>query len=262
MKEDALIRLNTRVNILGVGANPIRMDDALFQIGHWIKNKQKHYVCVMPAHAVMDCFESNEIRSVFNKSGMVTPDGMAIVWLLKLHGYRDVERVYGPDLMLAALDASQEKGWKHFLFGGTEEVLRRLAQTVNTKFPKAVLCGHYSPPFGSISPDEEQRIIQSINQANADILWVGLGSPKQEKWMAENIKAINASVLIGVGAAFDFISGEKSQAPRWMQKSGLEWLFRLFSEPGRLWKRYIRYPKFAILAILQLMKIKNFPLEE
>lgn len=258
----AIDRAKIRVNILGVGASPITMADAIMIIEHWIQNRTKNYICVMPAHSVMDCLEDKAVRRVFNNSGMTTPDGMAIVWLLKLHGYHFVERVYGPDLMVAMLKETQSTRRRHFLLGGTEEVQVKLQEKIHSLFPNSLISGNYSPTFGPITQLENEKIIQEVNKANADILWVGLGSPKQEKWMAENLHKVNAPVLIGVGAAFDFISGNKPQAPLWIQRSGLEWLFRLISEPARLWKRYIRYPKFVILVLLQLIGLKKFPIEE
>lgn len=258
----AIERVNTRVNILGVGASPITMADAVEIIEYWSENRIKNYVCVMPAHSIMDCFEDKDIRGIFNTSGMATPDGMAIVWLLKLRGYQYVERVYGPDLMLAVLNKTQSSKKRHFLLGGTCEVQVKLQEKIHTLFPRAIISGGYSPAFGSLTQAENEKIIQKINKASADFLWVGLGSPKQEKWMAENLHKVNTPVLIGVGAAFDFISGNKPQAPHWIQRSGLEWLFRLISEPARLWKRYIHYPKFVILVLLQLIGLKEFPIEE
>ncbi len=262
MKESTRIRIKTRVSILGVGTNPITMEDALDQIDDWISQREKNYVCVMPAHSVMDCLEDPELRRIFNRSGMTTPDGMAIVWLLKLNGYRFVERVYGPDLMMSAMNISKTKKWRHYFFGGTQEVLDRLQDRIRSEYPGVEIKGTFSLPFRPLTQDEENQIVKKINESHADIVWVGLGSPRQEKWMAENIQRIDVPVMIGVGAAFDFLSGAKPQAPHWMQKSGMEWFYRLCKEPGRLWKRYIRYPKFVILALSQLLKLKNYSIEE
>jgi N-acetylglucosaminyldiphosphoundecaprenol N-acetyl-beta-D-mannosaminyltransferase len=262
MKESTRIRTKTRVNILGIGANPITMEDALDQIGDWIVQREKNYVCVMPAHSVMDCFEDPELRRIFNRSGMTTPDGMSIVWLLKLNGYRFVERVYGPDLMISAMSISKTKKWRHYFLGGTQEVLDRLQDSIRSEYPGVEIRGTFSPPFRPLTQDEENQIVKKINESQADILWVGMGSPRQEKWMAENKQKMDVPVMIGVGAAFDFLSGAKPQAPQWVQKSGMEWFYRLCKEPGRLWKRYIRYPKFVILALCQLLKLKEYSIEE
>lgn len=230
------------------------MADALETIEHWIKAGERRYVCVVPAHTVMDCQDDGALLSIINGSGLVTPDGMALVWLLRLHGVRHVERVYGPDLMLAACERSVARGWRHFLLGGAEGVAAELARRLQRRSPGVLIAGTLSPPFREFRPDEDEAIAKQINEAGADIVWVGLGSPKQERWMAKHRERLSASVLIGVGAAFDFLSGRRRQAPRWVQRCGLEWLFRFVSEPRRLWCRYRRYPRFALLAAAELIR--------
>ncbi|MEN8242910.1 MAG: WecB/TagA/CpsF family glycosyltransferase, partial [Chloroflexota bacterium] len=220
------------------------------------------YICVTPAHGVMDCYHDPSLKTIFNHSGMTTPDGMAIVWLLKLYGHKHVSRVYGPDLMLAACEAGLEKGWRHFFYGGNPGVADRLAERLTDLFPAINIAGTYSPPFRPLSLDEEKQVTENIRAAKADIVWVGLSTPKQELWMSQFVDRLAVPVLVGVGAAFDFLSGTKKQAPRWVQRTGLEWLFRLLSEPQRLWRRYIQYPKFAILSLAQLLGFLNYSEEE
>jgi N-acetylglucosaminyldiphosphoundecaprenol N-acetyl-beta-D-mannosaminyltransferase len=188
---------------------------------------------------------------------MVTPDGMAIVWLLRLMGHRNVQRVYGPDLMLAACERSLETGWKHFFYGGGPDVAQDLRRRLEERFPSLAIAGTYTPPFRPLTPDEDRAVIEQIRASGADIVWVGISTPKQERWMAEHVGKVGAPVLIGVGAAFDFLSGHKPQAPRWMQRSGLEWLFRLCTEPRRLWRRYAEYPLFAALVAAQLLGLRR-----
>lgn len=248
----------TRHNLLGVLISTINMQQAVEAIHNWIDLGKKEYVCVVPAHSIMEAHQHVELRPVFNQAGMCTPDGMGVVWSLKLAGIRNIDRVYGPDLMLAISDVSVKEGWSHFYFGGTPEVLDRLIETMQARFPGIRVAGSYSPPFRPLHPEEDNNIIEQINSSGADIIWVGLGSPKQEKWMAEHRTLLKAPVLVGVGAAFDFLSGTKPQAPRWVQRSGLEWLYRFAHEPGRLWQRYIQYPRFVLLVLAQQLGIIRF----
>jgi N-acetylglucosaminyldiphosphoundecaprenol N-acetyl-beta-D-mannosaminyltransferase len=250
------------VNVLGVQVNAICMQQALDTLGTWIDKRDSHYVCVTPAHAVMECLHRPELYPIFNGSGLTTPDGMSIVWLLKLKGHAHVERVYGPDLMIAMFERSLREGWRHYLYGGAPGVANLLAKNMMCRFPGVQIVGTYSPPFRSLTPEEDQRVIERINDAQPDIIWVGLGTPKQECWMASHVGRVSAPVLIGVGAAFDFLSGRKRQAPRWIQKSGGEWLFRLATEPRRLWKRYAQYPLFGLLVLAQMLGLKQYPLDK
>jgi N-acetylglucosaminyldiphosphoundecaprenol N-acetyl-beta-D-mannosaminyltransferase len=251
----------SRANILGVLISPINMQQALQTIDAWIANREPHYVTVTPAHAVMDAYQDPELRPIFNHSGLTTPDGMAIVWLLKLRGYRDVSRVYGPDLMLETCRAGLEFGYRHFLYGGAEGVATALADKLRARFPGLQVVGTHTPPFRELTEEEDQAVVDKINAARPDIVWVGLSTPKQERWMAAHLGRIETPVMIGVGAAFDFLSGKKPQAPRWAQRSGLEWLFRLASEPRRLWPRYRQYPKFVLLALGQWLGLRDYSLD-
>jgi N-acetylglucosaminyldiphosphoundecaprenol N-acetyl-beta-D-mannosaminyltransferase len=228
----------------------------------WVKTREPHYVCVTPAHAVMEARRDPEFRRILNRSSLTTPDGMAIVWLLRWQGHRHVERVYGPDLMLAVCEAGLAKGYRHFLYGGEPGVADKLASRLRARLPGLQIVGALTPGFGQPTAEEDGREVEAIDDSRADIVWVGLSTPKQERWMAAHVGRVNAPVLIGVGAAFDFLSGRKPQAPRWMQRSGLEWLFRLATEPRRLWPRYRQYPLFVLLAVAQLLGLKRFPLEE
>jgi N-acetylglucosaminyldiphosphoundecaprenol N-acetyl-beta-D-mannosaminyltransferase len=250
-----------RGNILGVGVSAINMQQALDTIDQWIETRDPHYVCVTPAHAVMDCYRSSELRQIYNHSGLTTPDGMAIVWLLKWQGFRSVERVYGPDLLQAVCRQSLSNGYRHYFYGGAPGVAERLSEKLVKKYNGVRIVGLDCPPFRELTPEEDEAAVQRMCAANPDIVWIGIGSPRQERWMVDHLKRVGAPVMIGVGAAFDFISGNKPQAPRWMQKNGLEWFFRLASEPGRLWRRYIlSYPRFTMLVLLQLMGLKQYPL--
>jgi N-acetylglucosaminyldiphosphoundecaprenol N-acetyl-beta-D-mannosaminyltransferase len=247
-----------RGNILGVHVSAINIDQALETIGGWLARREPNYVCVTPAHVVMDCWRNPDLRIVVNHSGLTTPDGMSIVWLLKLHGYHDVGRVSGTDLMREVCRVSETRSWRHFFYGGAPGVADALAGRLRTSSPKLQIAGIYSPPFRPLTEAEDRAVIERINASNADILWIGISSPRQDAWMADHLGKINAPVMIGVGAAFDFLSGRKRQAPPWIQRAGMEWLFRLASEPRRLWRRYAEYPFFAMLVIAQTLGLTRY----
>jgi len=251
-----------RVNILGVGISAINMDMALDTIHQWISRRKRHYVCVTGVHGVMESQRDEQLRRIHNAAGLVTPDGMPLVWLSRLKGFKQVERVYGPDLMLALCARSAKRNYRHFLYGGADGVPELLEKKLKRRFPRLQLVGTCSPPFRPLTTEEDIQIVQMINGSNPDIVWVGLSTPKQERWMAEHVNRLTASVLIGVGAAFDFHAGLKQQAPRWMQRGGLEWLFRLVTEPQRLWRRYlVNNPLFVLLVLAEAVGIRRSSLE-
>ena len=241
-----------RVNVLGIGLSAITMADALAWIDHWIARRANQYICVTGVHGVMESQLDPALRVIHNRAGLVTPDGMPLVWISRLRGPRGVERVYGPDLMLACCESSVAKGYRHFFYGGATGVPERLSERLQKRFPGLQIAGQWSPPFRELTTLEEAELIERINAARPDIVWIGLSTPKQERWMARYVGRISAPVLIGVGAAFDMHAGVKKQAPRWMQRSGLEWLFRLGTEPRRLWRRYlINNPRFIWRVLMQ-----------
>lgn len=253
----------SRVNILGVGVSAVNMDQVISAMEEWIGRRQSAYICLAPAHAIMGCVDDASLRRVYNCSGLTVPDGMPIAWLLRWYGYSHVERVYGPDLMMAVCKRSVRDGWRHYFYGGAEGVAERLIQKLLLVCPGLQVAGWETPPFRVASSEERQQTIERVRAARVDILWVGIGSPRQERWMAEHVHLLDVPVLVGVGAAFDFLSGCKPQAPRWMQRSGLEWLFRLCSEPRRLWRRYLLgYPRFVALLFLQWTRLKRYPIED
>ena len=229
-----------RVDVLGVRISAVSMPVAVAAFQQWIQSGESTYVCVTGVHGVMECQRDLGLLEIHNAAGMTTPDGMPMVWASKWAGVREVDRVYGPDLMLEVCRVAAEKGWSSYFYGGKPGVADRLAEKLTSRFPGLPVAGTHSPPFGDLSPDEDREIIARINQANADIVWVGLSTPKQERWMAEHRASVNAKVLVGVGAAFDINSGGVRQAPVLVQRSGFEWLYRLAQEPGRLWRRYLR----------------------
>lgn len=247
-------------NILGVNVSAINMDLALQTIDSWHTNQQSNYVCVTPVHSVMMCLDDQKLKQIYNDAGMVTPDGMPIVWLSRWFGSKQVSRVYGPDLLLAMCKHSIDKGYRHYFYGGAEGVADKLIENLKTQFPELEVAGAYCPPFRSLSPQEDKEIVEIILEAKPDIIWVGLGAPKQEYWMQSHLNALSPAILIGVGAAFDFHAGLVKQAPKWMQRSGLEWLFRFLLEPRRLWYRYlVNNPRFVFNMLLQVTNLKEYP---
>lgn len=227
------------VSLLGVNVSRVNPALAVRQICEWVGQKQRTYVCVAPVSTLVDAKRSPEYMQVINAAGMVTPDGMPVVWLARSRGCRDVERTYGPDLLLEVCNYGQDLGLRHFFYGGSEDTLRKLQHKLIGRYPRMLMAGSYAPAFHPQVVQEEARVIDRINDSAADIVWVGLGSPKQDFWMQLHRPLLNAPVIVGAGAAFDFCSGVKPQAPRWMRPLGLEWFFRLCCEPGRLWKRYL-----------------------
>jgi N-acetylglucosaminyldiphosphoundecaprenol N-acetyl-beta-D-mannosaminyltransferase len=240
------------VDILGVRVGAIDIPRALAAIDEWIATGGPHYVCLADVHAVMESRWDPEFRRIHNGADLVTPDGMPLVWLCRLAGFRNADRVYGPDLLLALVEHSVERGYSHFFYGGGPGVPDALAARLASRFPGLLVAGTLSPPFRDLSEAEMEEMARTVNRTRPDIVWVGLSTPKQERWMRRQLGRMEAPVMIGIGAAFDFHSGHKPQAPRWIQRSGFEWLFRLATEPRRLWRRYAAcVPSFAVLAFAQ-----------
>jgi N-acetylglucosaminyldiphosphoundecaprenol N-acetyl-beta-D-mannosaminyltransferase len=239
-----------RVDVLGVGISCIDLEGVVETFNHWITSSVHEYVCVTGMHGVMESRHNEELRAIHNRSGITTPDGMPMVWSGRWAG-GSISRVYGPDLMRAIFSKACTTGWSHFFFGGTPEVNEALVERMRAEFPGLNVVGTMTPPFRPLSAEEETAIVQRINETAPDIIWVCLGTPKQERWMAQQRDALNAPVLVGVGAAFDLLAGTLPQAPRWMQRSGLEWLFRLAVEPRRLWRRYLLNMPLFIIALIR-----------
>lgn len=243
-------RVIPRIDVLGVGISAITMNTAVHEITRWITNGPQHYVCVTGVHGVMEAQRDPELLRIHNESGLTTPDGMPLVWASRWAGAAHVDRVYGPDLMLELCALAAKQGWRSFFYGGKPGVPELLAEQLAARFSGLVVAGTDSPPFRELTPEEDAGIVERINAAGPDIVWVGLSTPKQERWMAAHTGRVLAPVLIGVGAAFDIHAGLLPQAPWWMQRSGTEWLYRLAREPRRLWRRYLsNNPRFLIAVV-------------
>ena len=249
-----------RLDVLGTGISAIDLATAVEIIEGWVERGERRYVCVANVHSVMEAYRDPSLRRVMNESGLTTPDGMPLVWLLGHAGHQPVSRVYGPDLLLEVCRRSAATGHRHFFLGGTDGVADTMAGRLAERFPGLHVVGTLSPPFRPLSAEEDAALVQTVNEAAPDVVWVGLGAPKQEHWMAAHRDRLTAPALIGVGAAFDFHAGAVRQAPPALQRAGLEWAYRLAREPGRLWHRYLVYnPWFVVLVARQLLRARRGP---
>ena len=236
---------------LGMRVDNTTYDDATRRIIDWARGGESRYVCVATVHMVMESHDSDRFRGFVNGADLVTADGMPLVWSLRAQGMREASRVYGPHLTESVVRAAEREHLPVGFYGGTPEVLRELLRRMSHRLPNLRIVYAWPPPFRPLTPDEDEKVLQEIQSSGARVLFVGIGCPKQETWMAEHRGCIDG-VMLGVGAAFDFLAGAKPQAPAWMQASGLEWLFRLVTEPRRLWRRYLKQnPRFLALVIMQ-----------
>jgi N-acetylglucosaminyldiphosphoundecaprenol N-acetyl-beta-D-mannosaminyltransferase len=240
------------VDVLGVPLALTDYDQTMDWMDAMVAGGQQGYVCVAAVHTVMACQEDPELRAAVLASDLTVPDGQPLVWAMNALGHDLSCRVYGPELMDRYCGRSADTGVRVYLYGGRNQgALVQLALNLRKRHPGLKIVGGYSPPFRSLDAEEEAEIAAEINRSKADVVWVGIGVPKQEKWMARMRERLDAPVLIGVGAAFDFHAELIAQAPDWMQSAGLEWLFRLASEPRRLWKRYFRYNPLFVTGFLR-----------
>lgn len=239
-----------RIDVLGVRVSSTTFEGALDQVGGWIDDRTPHYVTFTGVHGVMECQADEDLLTIHNAAGMVAPDGMPMVWAARYAGAGPAERVYGPDFVLAFSERAAQRGWRVFFYGGGDGVAETLAARLTERCPGLQVAGTYTPPFRPLEPAERDEVVATINASGADLVWVGLSTPKQERWMAEMRPLLDAPVLLGVGAAFDIHAGNLRQAPSWMQQRGLEWLFRLLVEPRRLWRRYLsNNPRFVVAVL-------------
>jgi N-acetylglucosaminyldiphosphoundecaprenol N-acetyl-beta-D-mannosaminyltransferase len=255
--------MTNRISVLGVGLSVLNLKTALAAIGEAVHARRKGYICVTGVHGVMEAQDDAAFKQILNGAFLCTPDGMPMVWAGRLNGHREMGRVYGPDLMQDVCAWSETSGCRHFFYGGADGVAELLRQKLQARFPKLQVVGTFTPPYRALNAEEKARLQAQIAAAKPDILWVGLSTPKQERFMAEYLPQLEVTLMVGVGAAFDFLSGRARQAPRWMQRSGLEWFYRLCCEPRRLARRYLRNnPLFLWKGLGQLAGWKKYPLTE
>jgi N-acetylglucosaminyldiphosphoundecaprenol N-acetyl-beta-D-mannosaminyltransferase len=239
--------------ILGMRVDATAYADAVNRTLRWSGEGRGRYVCVATVHMVMEGHDDRNFQRIVNDADLVTPDGMPLVWALRLLGVSTASRVYGPDLLPAVCQEAEKQRVAVGFYGGSPEVLERMMAEIRRRWPSLPIAFSWSPPFRPLTPEEDAEVVARINQSGARLLFVGLGCPKQERWMAEH-RARSPVVMVGVGAAFDFLAGAKHQAPRFLQRAGLEWLFRLVTEPARLWRRYLYHnPRYLGLFVRQLV---------
>jgi len=244
-------------DILGMRVDATSYEDAVHRALDWARRMKSRYICAANVHMVMEAYDSRDFLRAVNCADLVTPDGMPLVWGLRLLGVRRQERVCGPHLTLHLLDRAAQEGIPVGFYGGGPEVLDKLVRVARGRFPGIRIAYAYSPPFRPMTREEDATVVEEINASGVRILFVALGCPKQEQWMHHHKDRLQA-VQIGVGAAFDFIAGTKRQAPSWMMHIGLEWLFRLMTEPRRLAGRYVRHnPRFLFLFAGQLLRARH-----
>ncbi len=263
--------------VLGVHVSATSYDEVALVCQNWIEQARQErvsasrrnaaprgrYVCVTSVHGVITAVNDPSFRSILNGADIATPDGMPLVWAMRSFGLRGQTRVYGPDLTLKLCEQAVRCGHRVFLYGGREETLQALMDSLLELFPDIRIAGMHATPFRPLTPEEDDACVRMIQEAETDLLLVGLSTPKQDRWMADHVAKFRGIVMIGVGAAFDFHAGRVKQAPRWIQQAGLEWFFRLLMEPRRLWKRYFTIvPLFLPMWAMQKLGILKYPPSE
>lgn len=224
--------------ILKTNINVTNMSETIAYIELNLEKLRGRYICVSNVHTTVMAYEDETYRQIQNSAAMALPDGAPLSSYSRRMGYKNAKRVTGPDLMLQIFRRSSQRGYRHFFYGATPETIEAMRRVLERDYPNMIIAGMYSPPFRELTKEEDAEVVRMINEAQPDFVWVGLGAPKQEKWMYQHDGRINA-LMIGVGAGFDYLAGYIKRAPMWMQKLSLEWLYRLMQDPHRLWKRYL-----------------------
>jgi N-acetylglucosaminyldiphosphoundecaprenol N-acetyl-beta-D-mannosaminyltransferase len=251
-----------RLKVLGVSVSAVNMRDTVRHCQELIKSGRQGYLCAVDAHSVVEALKNSAHRRALNRADLSVADGMPLVWLGRLRGSRSIDRVYGPDLMLELCRLSVQQHWSHFFYGGAPGIAERLSDRLCERFPGLTVAGLYAPPFRPLTSAEEKELAARVERVRPDLFWVGLGSPKQERFMAEHCGKLQCGLMVGVGAAFDFHSGVIKEAPRWTHRVGLQWAHRVLQEPRRLGRRYLTcVPKFLFYAALELAGMRSFRLE-
>jgi N-acetylglucosaminyldiphosphoundecaprenol N-acetyl-beta-D-mannosaminyltransferase len=242
------------IHIVGTPISIVSMDLVLSTIAEWITEQGARYIVFRDVHGVMLARDDIQLRNAHDEADLVVPDGMPLVWAARAAGFGDATRVCGPDLLPAACAYGLPHGWRHYFYGGAPGVAEALVENLTKMFPGLIVAGTQCPPFRPLTPEENERACAAIRAAQPHLVWVGLGTPKQEIWMAVHRRECGGAILLGVGAAFNIYAGLTPRAPKWAQKYGLEWSYRLLHDPARLWKRYlVLAPMFALLAICELI---------
>ena len=249
------------IRILGTRVHMAPMPVVMAQMVRWIETESQrhHHIVNTGMHGIMEAHRDPEFKQILNSADLLAPDGILTILIARLHGYRISKRDTGPELLWRFSEIGNRKAYKYFFYGDTEETLKLLCSRLQGQFPNVRTVGYHSPPFRTLTTQEDESVVHAINQAKPDVLWVGLGIPKQERWIAEHRDKLNVPVVVGAGASFKFLSGTVSRAPAWLRNLGFEWLWRLIQEPKRVWRRaLIDAPQFIGLVFLQLTGMRKF----
>jgi N-acetylglucosaminyldiphosphoundecaprenol N-acetyl-beta-D-mannosaminyltransferase len=231
---------HAHADVLGVEVSAVDLEQAVDLADQWVMAGKPGYICMTGVHGVMEAKSDPDFRGILNRAVLNAPDGMPMTWVGRLQGFRAMDRVFGPDFMAAVCALSLKRGYRHFLYGGKPGVAQLLEAALKRRFPGINVAGTYTPPFGALAPAQEEEICKLVREAKPHIVWVGLSTPKQERFMARFAERLLAPLLVGVGAAFDFHSGLIRDCPHWVKRAGLQWTHRLMQDPRRLWRRYLR----------------------
>lgn len=246
-------------NVLGIGVHAVDMESAVARMRLAIEEGSKGYVCLAGVHGVMEARRHADLRDILEQAYLVVPDGMPMVWMGHLQGLRKMQRVFGPDLMLEMIGGKDFAQMRHFLCGGEPGVAEQLREKLTRRFPWASIVGTYTPPFRAMTAEEESDLAARVQAARADVVWVGIGTPKQEAFMQRTLPLLDTKLMIGVGAAFLYHTGAIRDSPEWVKRAGLQWLDRLLQEPARLWRRYLlNVPLFLLQATLQVVGLRSY----
>jgi len=247
--------------VLGVKVSAVDLKSAVDLADRWISATTRHaYICTTGVHGVMEAHADSEFRRILNHAFINAPDGMPMTWVGRLQGFRDMDRVFGPDFMTAMCRLSVDRGYRNFLYGGKVGVADLLCQALRKRHPGLQVVGTYTPSFRSLTQEEEEDVLDRVRESKPHILWVGLSTPKQERFMAKYADRLQVPLMVGVGAAFDYHTGRIRDCSAWVKRAGLQWLHRLMQDPGRLWKRYLHNnPAFLWHIALQLSRLRQYP---
>lgn len=247
--------------VLGTNVQMVEIPEVVSCMEHWIENERGvcHHVVNSGMHGLMEAHRDSNLRDIFGSADLLAPDGILIVLVARLRGFKLRKKNTGPDVLWKFARLASERGYTNYFYGDEEPVLQRMEAALKESYPNLKIVGHRSPPFRQLTPEEDAADVEAINMAAPDVLWVGLGMPKQERWINEHRAKLRVSVAVGAGAAFKFVSGEVSRGPSWLRNLGLEWLFRLISEPKRIWRRiFIDAPQFIVLVALEFIGLRKY----
>lgn len=248
-------------NVLGVKVSAVDLQSAVDLADQWIRSVAGHaYICATGVHGVMEAHADSGLRQILNHSFINIPDGMPMTWVGRLQGFRQMDRVFGPDFMMAMCQLSARRGYRNFFYGAKPGIAGKLREELERRIPGLQVVGTYTPPFRNLTLEEEENFLAQVRESRPHILWVGLSTPKQERFMAQYVGRLQVPLLVGVGAAFDYHTGQLRDCAAWIKRAGLQWLHRLMQDPGRLWKRYLRSnPAFLWHIAWQLSQLRQYP---